>query len=275
MSKLRVVTWNAEGMFVEGTKTRRATPHDALRVLRRLNADIIVIPEFGRLDGLRDEIHTAMASLGYEVVSTPYHDSNAPGLGLVVLSRLPVVSWHVHALAVTGRNLLEVFCKDESGSRIRIIGVHLDDRGEAIRMHQIRDVVQLVNADVTTPTVLMGDMNAMHERSRFARFIRLAPVRHMTRYINHTLVASVAQRVQEMALGTTIATLQHDTLLHDLDPGHKRTISGRQRGLEWIPSVRLAKIDWIFGSRQIKTVIYKVHRDVGSDHRPVEANIIY
>ena len=91
--RLRVVTWNAEGMFVEGTKTRRATPHDALRVLRRLNADIIVIPEFGRLDGLRDEIHTAMASLGYEVVSTPYHDSNAPGLGLVVLSRLPVVSW--------------------------------------------------------------------------------------------------------------------------------------------------------------------------------------
>lgn len=78
-----------------------------------------------------------------------------------------------------------------------------------------------------------------------------------------------------MAMGTTIAYLLKETTLHDLDTKNRRTISGKQRGLEWIPAVRLAKIDWIFGSKQFRTLSYRIMRDVGSDHRPVLAKIQY
>ena len=65
MTRLRVATWNAEGMFVEGTKTRRATSHDAITALRRLNADIVFVPEFGDMSRLNQPTITAIRSLGY------------------------------------------------------------------------------------------------------------------------------------------------------------------------------------------------------------------
>jgi endonuclease/exonuclease/phosphatase family metal-dependent hydrolase len=275
VSHLSVVTWNAEGMFVDGTKTKRANPHDALRVLRELDADIIVIPEFGNLAGLRDEIRTTIQSLGYQIASSMYHDARVPGLGFVILSRLPIIAEHTHSLAVTGRTFLELLCKDPQDNCLRIIGVHLDDRGEAIRMKQVGDVVSIINQDNTTPTLLVGDMNAMHETSRLASFVRSKLARSIVRRVKHEQIARVASAVQDMAMGTTIAYILKETTLHDLDTKNRRTISGKQRGLEWIPAVRLAKIDWIFGSKQFRTLSYRIMRDVGSDHRPVLAKIQY
>lgn len=275
MSKLTVATWNAEGMFVEGTMTRRASPHDALNVLRELGADVVVIPEFGSLGGLRDEIRTTILALGYQIAAVPYREARTPGLGFVILSRLPIVSEHAYDLAITGRSMLEIVCKNESGGHLRVIGVHLDDRGEDIRMAQIRDVVRVVNENVSLPTLLMGDMNAMHEKSKFALFVRSKLAHRVIKHIAHPQIAKMSKIVQDMALGTTINYLLKETLLHDLDLGRKRTISGRQRGLEWIPAFRLAKIDWIFGTKHISVQSYRVYRDVGSDHRPVVAKIIY
>ena len=70
--KMRVVTWNAEGMFApyrpnqadgaafRTAQTRRATPHDALATIRQLNADIIVVPEFGTQGNLDNSTKTAL-----------------------------------------------------------------------------------------------------------------------------------------------------------------------------------------------------------------------
>ena len=62
---LRVMSWNAEGMFVEGSMTRRASPDDALAVLREVGADIVVVPEFGVFERMSEKTSSAIAALGY------------------------------------------------------------------------------------------------------------------------------------------------------------------------------------------------------------------
>lgn len=275
MSRLTIATWNAEGMFVEGTKTRRASPHDALVTLKKLDADIVVVPEFGRLADLLDEIHTTIQALGYELVTIAYDEPRSPGLGFAMMSRLPISQTQVHILKNSARQLLEIVCHDEDGVRIHAFGAHLDDRSEQGRLTEIVAISEIINRHRDEHILLLGDFNAMHKDSWFAKMARSAVARHVSRRVSHVLVRSIADRVQEMALGTTIEYLLRHTSLHDLDPGRKRTISSKQAGLEWAPSWRLAKIDWIFGSKQFKTVSYHVLPDVGSDHRPVKTVIEY
>jgi len=273
VSQLKVATWNAEGMFVEGTKTRRATPHDALATLRRLDSDIVVVPEFGRLTDLDEQVRLTLGALGYELTLLAYDEPRAPGLGFAILSRLKVLSTQVHDLGTSKRQLLEVCCESEDGEPIRVLGAHLDDRSEEGRLGEIAAVADVVNDNPDIPTLLLGDFNAMQRDSLFAVMARSAIAHDMTEHVKHELVRSMADRVGEMALGTTIEYLGAHTKLHDMDPGKKRTISSKQAGLEWMPAWRLAKIDWIFGSKQFTTRAYHVLPDVGSDHRPVVATL--
>lgn len=275
MSWLTVVTWNAEGMFVVGTKTRRALPPQAIEILRDLDGDIVVVPEFGRLADLDSATESAIRELGYELVTLAYDEPRTPGLGFAVMSRLPVRESHAHVLTGSKRQLLEVVCQDADGKSLRVFGAHLDDRSEAGRLREITSIADIVTRYADEPVLLAGDFNAMHRDAWFARMMRTRTVRHVSRRIPHTLVRSMATRVGEMALGTTIAYLLEHTRLHDLDPGRQRTISARQAGLERAPSWRLAKIDWVFGSEHIRTVDYRVLGDVGSDHRPVRAILEY
>ncbi len=275
MSHLRVVTWNAEGMFVADTKTRRATPHDALSVIKKLDADIVVIPEFGRLSDLEDAIETTIRALGYETTTLAYDEPRTPGLGFAILSRLPVVQTTIHELRGSKRQLLEVLCHDERGDKIRVFGVHLDDKSEEGRLKEIASVCEIVGRHPGDHTLVMGDFNAMHRDAWFARVARSSASRHITTHIPHQLMRSMAERVCEMALGTTIEYLLQHTELHDMDPSHRLTISSKQAGLEWMPAWRLAKIDWIFGDQSLHTLRYRVSADVGSDHRPVLAEIEY
>jgi endonuclease/exonuclease/phosphatase family metal-dependent hydrolase len=169
--------------------------------------------------------------------------------------------------------LLEVHCENVEGLPIRILGIHLDDRSEMGRLNEIASVVDVINSNPGIHTLLLGDFNAMRRESFFARFARSSSVRLVIQRVRHELVRSMAERVAEMALGTTIEYIETHTHLHDMDPAKKRTISSKQAGLEWAPSWRLAKIDWIFGSKHFSTRSYQVLPDVGSDHRPVVATL--
>ncbi len=274
MTRIRVVTWNAEGMFVEGTKTRRATPHDAIAVLKKLDADIVVVPEFGRLENLEQRIDNAIGSLGYEVILVPYDDESLTdndASGMAVLARLPVVQTRLHKFGDV-RNAVELHL--QVGARqIRMYGLHLDDKREETRLLQVADLAQSIAKHPQLPTLALGDLNAMRRGAAFARMSRSRVAKHVTGRVRHELLLAIARRLQEMAIGTTIEYIEHHTPLHNLDPKHKLTISGRQAGLEWMPRIRLAKIDWIFGSRHFTVIRYRVYRDVGSDHRPVIADI--
>ncbi len=274
MSRLKVVTWNAEGMFVTGSKTRRGTPHDAVAVIKKLDADIVAVPEFGVSGQLSEEIRLSLHALGYQIVETAYEDGPGSMYGMAVLSRLPIVSSRIVRLADL-RNVIELKVVDVHGQQLYVLAVHLDDRTEDARLQQIEHVVTLVSAHRSTPCLLMGDFNAMAHGSYFAKAARSKLGRKLAVTLPHDKLRSMATRVNEMALGTTIDYLTKHSHLHDLDPGRKRTISARQQGVEWLPHLRLAKIDWIFGSKEFTTKHYRVMRDVGSDHRPVSAELTY
>lgn len=274
MARIRVVTWNAEGMFVEGTKTRRATPHTAISTLKKLDADIIVIPEFGQLERFEQRIDNAIGSLGYEIVLVPYDDAaltDVDATGMAVLSRLPVTHIRLHKFG-TVRNAVELHVRIEHHD-LRVYGIHLDDKHEETRLLQVKDLVESIAKKPQMTTLVMGDFNAMHRSSNFARLSRSRIAKKVSRHVRHEQLFTIALRLQEMAIGTTVEYIEQRTALHNLDPKHSLTISGRQAGLEWVPHIRLAKIDWIFGTRDVHTVRYNVYRDVGSDHRPVIADI--
>lgn len=273
MTRLRIVTWNAEGMFVEGTKTRRATPHDALAALKKLDADVVVIPEFGRQGALHESVRNTIGSLGYQLVEVPYEDKTIIpyDLEMAIVSRYPISVTTVHRFADM-RNATEVRVK-VNDRLVRIIGVHLDDKTEETRLLQAEDLVEQLKKEVHMPTLLLGDFNAMRRVSKFARVSRSAAAKSLSRLIRHDQLSNIATRLHEMALGTTIEYIEKHTSLHNLDPRHTLSISGRQAGLEWVPSVRLAKIDWIFGSHHFKVVRYHAFHDVGSDHRPIVADL--
>ncbi len=275
MSKLRVVTWNAEGMFVEGTKTRRATPHDALATLKKLDADIVVVPEFGRLADLRDEIKTAIHALGYELAMMAYDEPRIPGLGFAIMSRLPITAEREHPLGDTTRSILEVHCQDTNDKTIRVLGLHFDDRAEATRMLQAAQAVAIIDQSPTARTLLLGDFNAMHISSKLSRLLRSRAAIRLAWLLPRGIFRDSAISACDLAAGTTIDYVIANTSLRDLDPGRQRTISGKQAGLEWLPAIRVAKIDWIFGTHHFRTRSYRVLPDVGSDHRPVLAELEY
>ena len=276
MHTLRIATWNAEGMFVSNSMTKRASPHDAIRTIKMLDADLIVIPEFGVHGTLEQPIRTTLHSLGYEIVELPYEDKTMPNhvpknYEMAVLSRLPITSRVTNRLGGT-RNSVELTATFD-GHELRIFGIHLDDKTEASRMAQVKDLARLINGNVETPTLLIGDFNAMAKASQFARLMRSAFARQVTKSISHEQLKSITKRLHDMALGTTLEYLFDQTHLIDFDPGRQHTLSGKQAGLEWMPSIRLAKIDWILGSRHFSVESYKIIKDVGSDHRPVLATV--
>lgn len=273
MTEIRVVSWNAEGMFAEGTKTKRASPADAIRVLEELDADIVVIPEFGSSTSTLTSTTEAIADLSYEYVLINYNDERMPTLSFAILSKLPIVSHEAFQLSGSARNALQVKCQLSDGHSLVVIGVHLDDRNEPMRMKQILSVVKSVQDIGDASILVMGDFNAMSATSKFAMFARSEPVRMLTRLIHHKQLRSVVSRVSDMALGTTIDYFLSHTHLVNLDPRLQRTISAKQAGMEWMPSWRIGKIDWIFGDTSIDVRSFRIMRDIGSDHRPIIADI--
>ena len=271
---LRVVTWNAEGMFVAGSNTRRATPQMAIDTIERLDADVVFIPEFGNIGSIERTTLMALRALGYEVVTFPY-DQIEPKIGTygaALLSRLPLKSYVIHRFSNTERKFIEGVI-EYKGRLLRIVGLHLDDRSEALRLGQVPEVAKVVRQDDMLPVIALGDFNAMHVSSKFARAVRARPVYYAAHLFPHAQLSKMGTRVSEMGKGTTIIELIKTTGLHDLDGLHLRTISAKQSGLEWMPAWRLAKIDWILGSKEIKAISYKISPDVGSDHRPVIAEL--
>jgi endonuclease/exonuclease/phosphatase family metal-dependent hydrolase len=260
-------------MFAKGSKTRRASPADAISVLKNLNADIVVIPEFGRRDLLASKTLQALMKLSYTYVLSDYDDERAPALCFAVLSKLPVTRHRTVLLDGGTRPALLAECQLSDGTSLRIIGIHLDDRNESIRMQQIVSIVETVNESNRAPMLVLGDFNAMSQNSRFARFARSHMVRMVTHLMPHRQLRSIIERVSEMAMGTTVNYLLDRTSLRSLDPRMQATVSAKQAGMEWMPSWRIAKIDWIFATVGIAAQSYVIFKDVGSDHRPVIADI--
>jgi len=268
---LKIASWNVEGRLSDTGDVGRGTPAHIIDSITKLDADILLLAEAHSADSLDDlPASKQLRDLGYELRNVPYDDDLATRenvynkqLSLVFASRLPVDRFEIVKLGDLRNSLVAVV------NGVRFIGIHLDDRREETRIRQMHDLVKVIKKS-DMPTVIMGDFNAMHGEDIWpARFLRLKPVRLLSKLTFTT----IAGRAIEMARGEAIKYLEDNTNLTDADPKHRPTTTPKVRETPWLPSVRLIQIDHIFISPEILISNFTISPDYGADHRAISAEI--
>lgn len=272
---LKIASWNIEGRLTNNDVSVRSTPDKIVDAIKNLDADIIILPEaHNNLDFKDLDMYERIKSLGYQINGTPYNDSTPirtgafyTHLSIVLLSRLPVERFQVIRLANQRNLILATVIK--SNKKLRVVGLHLDDRNEDFRIKQMEDLIPIINSE-NIPTVILGDFNAMHGEDLWpAKFLR-SPI---IRFLSNLILKKLSSRATEMAIGTTLNLLETKTSLIDADPKHQPTTTPRIRGYNYLPSIRLMQIDHIFISPDIKVSNFQISKDNGADHRAISATI--
>lgn len=271
----KVASWNVETRLSETGAKLRGTPDQIVQSIKLLDADILVLLEAHKeISPESLNSYQQLNKLGYKIYNVPYDDDSAlkpkaisKRFSLMLLSKLPIDEFKVIGLGDL-RNALSAVARDHDNKQFRVIGLHLDDRLESIRLKQITDLVEIINRS-KLPTIVMGDFNAMHGEDLWpAKFLRSKFVELLSKISPHIL-----GRVVEMARGKTLKLLESKTNLHDVDERHRPTTTPKMMGREWVPSVRLIQIDHIFISPDIEAEKFQIAPDGGADHRSISADI--
>jgi endonuclease/exonuclease/phosphatase family metal-dependent hydrolase len=273
---LKVASWNIEGRLSNLAVSRRGTPQHILKGITRLQADILFLAEAFGSEQLEDYIRHHIRELGYHMIEIAYEEGGEKRAksavyrpSMMLLSKFPFVS-HEKIRLGNLRNAVVAHIKDpESGEILRIIGIHLDDRSELLRLQQIPDLIQHINT-THEPTIIMGDFNAMHGGDMVpAKLLQSFPLRVAAKYV----LSDLALRAVDMAKGDTLSQLLGETGLRDADPRHRPTSTPILRGQEWLPSIRLMQIEHILLSPRLSASDFHISPDGGADHRAISAMI--
>ncbi len=273
---VRVASWNIEGRLTDLAINRRGTPDHILSGIVKLRADVLFLAEAFGAEVLNDDIRKQLDKLGYHIIEVPYSEGGAARLApavyspsMMLLSKLPITSYQTIRLGDL-RNAILVHIKDPSTDKtLRVIGVHLDDRSEILRLKQAPDLINIIQ-ETSEPTIVMGDFNAMHGGDILpAKLLRSLPIRTAAKYV----VPELSLRAVDMAKGDTLKQIMHQTGLRDADRRHRPTTTPKLRGREWLPSIRLMQIDHILASPTINISNFRVSTDGGSDHRAISATV--
>lgn len=272
---IRIAAWNVEQRLTTLTIKRRGTPEHILASIKKLNADILVLPEAYQNTpdiGVDEELRR----MGYSWIDIRYDDLGREDEfsgampHMRVLSKLPITSSEIHRWGGI-RNLPVITVQVDSETQLRIIGTHLDDRNEELRTRQVDELIPYINAS-TMPTVMLGDFNAMHGKGR-AKLYSHKAARQMAAKVPHPEIRFALTRLSDMATGSILARLEAETPLRDIDPTRRPTTTPKMRDIEWMPSIRLAQIDHILLSPDVRALDFKIARDGGSDHRGLSATL--
>lgn len=288
---IKVGSWNLESRLSGYEKSGRGTAEHILQGIERLNADVLVLP-----DAFAGEpavgVDERLREMGYQWHDVLYGDKGrnwslshtGKESGMRVLSRLEIVdSEEVRWGMSQSRKIVIVVRDPESGSLLRVIGIHFDDRTEEHRESQINDMVKYLQGGKQLPTLAMGDFNAVHGSDLRARILGSRGMRWMARHIPSRTVPppgdfaddirGFAMRGTDMMSGRVLRLLEQKTNLRDLDPQHRATATLKLHGLVWLPSVRIMQLDHIYASPAIAAEDVTIWPDGGSDHRAVSTTI--
>lgn len=275
---IKVASWNVEGRLHGYQKQGRGTAAHILQEIARLDADVLVLPEF-YMNSLPGSVADTLAKQGYTIIETGYGDVGRSKLerqrwGEIhggLLSRLPVSN--VEIIRPGGlRKLVTCLATDpQTRQNVRVIATHLEDRTEAMRVAQAEELAEIISRS-SMPTVLLGDFNAMWHEGR-AKLLAAAPVRRLAGHIPHAELRSMVMRATEMARGDALATLARAGL-RDADPYRRPTATPKLRFTSYLPSIRLLQLDHMLVSSEISVSGFTVHADGGSDHRAISATLV-
>lgn len=277
---MKIASWNTEGRLTRfAEEGRRGSPEQIIEEIERLDSDVLFLPEaFDQARPMEHQIRERLEKLKYTMLDATYADSGSREYAATVdphmlfLSRLEVSSFEQLRLGDIRNMLVADIVDPATGRQVRVFGVHLDDRTEEGRLKQLEDLLPLIN-DSPSPTVVMGDFNAMYGDSLSAHILRS---RMALEVIDHSPVPRIKdmlQRLSQMAIGDTMRRITEETNLVGADPKHRLTMTPKTRGQEWMPSIPLVQIDHILASPDIVASNFVVARDGGSDHRAISATI--
>lgn len=270
---LKIASWNIEKRLSLLDERGRGTPEAILEQISLLDADILVLPEV--FEGKSDQgVDARLREHGYNWRDVEYLDKGREEERsfLRILSRLPIVASEIVRLGDI-RNTLIVTIRVGRGRKLRVIGMHLDDRSETSRLQQLHDLIPKVN-ETDVPTIVLGDWNAMHGEDWRARLIHGQFVRRLIRLVPSFVIRDILIRLSDMARGSALRSVEEETTLRDLDVSHHPTTTPKMRGIEWMPSIPLVQIDHIYATPSVtKLTPVVVARDGGSDHRAISCNI--
>ena len=271
---MRIASWNVEGRLTLLTNKRRGTPERILDMIEEINADVFILPE-AYVGKPASGVDARLRKMGYEWQDARYDERNdkehPDDVHIRVLSRLKILESQQLRWGDV-RGLLSVTIQDPIlGQKVRFIATHLDERSDERRLAQLMDAVDFISSN-PLPTVMLGDFNAMHDDRR-SRLLRNRVVRSVLSVIPGKNARRRAVQLLEMASGNALKFLESKTNLRDIDIQHRLTTTPKLREMEWMPSLRLAQIDHIFVTPEIKATDFKVWKDGGSDHRAISANI--
>jgi endonuclease/exonuclease/phosphatase family metal-dependent hydrolase len=273
---LKIASWNVEGRLSALSSSARGNPEHILRSIKTLDADVVVLLEAHSESSLEElQSHSKLLEMGYHVHTVPYDDdmatrfdSIAARSSLLLLSKIAIRDFNIIRLGDL-RNALEATLEYEPNRLLRVIGVHLDDRSEVMRLKQSADLADVINQS-SIPSIVMGDFNAMHGHDLWpARVLRSRLAKVMARLI----MPDISQRAIDMADGRTLRSLESSTGLVDADSHHRPTATPKMFGREWLPSVRLLQIDHIFHSKDMTVTDFSIAKDGGADHRAISGII--
>lgn len=180
--KLKIATWNiahgrgaTDDNWEEGSAAKKARIREIAKQVKAFEADIVVLNEVdfsatwsGGLDQGTEiaqaagfEYFIKQSNLDFGLLYGRWHFGN------VVMSRYPIVDAKV--VSLTPINTWEdwvvgckrgVACTIELASkdRITVVGVHMEARGESVRVKQAHDLVEACS-ETDAPIFLVGDLN--------------------------------------------------------------------------------------------------------------------
>ena len=246
-----LATSNWRGGTAEERKTRLAQIAD---LLRALDADIIVLNEvdfdsswslstnqaryLAKQAGYR--YWAEQRNLDFRILTWKWRFGNA------VLSRYPIIEASVVDLpdfssveTLFAGKKRGVNCTiDVNGEKLRIVGVHLSHRSEAIRARSAEVITGIASSDIV-PTILAGDLN-----SSPSGFPHSQSDTDAGNAVDILDASSLFQRQPEQPSGSSAESTYHSTRPESI-------------------------IDWILVPRNWQILEYRVESPTLSDHRPV------
>ena len=239
---------------------RRQRLDDIGKLLRELDADVVVLNEvdFSSIwSGHENQADTIATAAGYRYRAEEVNiDASLPfaslRFGNAVLSRYPIVEAEVINLTgfagwetVLGGKKRAVLCviEREDGSRFRVVGAHLEPRGEeAFRVRSVKEVVLALKYPYI-PTIIAGDLNA-------------------------TLPGLPGARVTDTGV-TSVSTLMTVSSF-SAAPGDNESYSFEPTFPSWVPD---RTIDWILVGSLLQIDRLEVKQSDLSDHLPIVAHV--
>lgn len=262
---LTVAALNCNEAFSDPRRSRQMEEN-----IKRLDADIVVLPEAHREQGVQGIESDFADQLGYHHRTEEYADEYPRAEQdknfrqyITVLSRHEFV--HSERLRLVTRNAIGVTVRDpDDGKTVSVAGLHGDDRWEWAPARQF-------GALRTKPRyeILAGDFNSPHRNTRTARLLRSAPMRRLAEWRDDPDSPYIGKlkRLSYMAEGGAFQLLE-EAGYRDADPRHRGTLLVAKTGMRFA----IAQLDHLlYQPKEVRVSDFRRYKLSGTDHCAIAA----